>query len=136
MPNGQIATEIDNLLYSTHRPEYLLRNWHLDLSDDERQAIIWHMGAYAHDAREKFATTYRPVAAASLLVKLIHEPDHMDLEDDQDYICFIPDEYWVKEKKYLSVTYPTYERNEMNYQKERNLGSAIHGLKTVAFGVQ
>ena len=76
MPNGQIATEIDNLLYSTHRPEYLLRNWHLDLSDDERQAIIWHMGAYAHDAREKFATTYRPVAAASLLVKLIHEADH------------------------------------------------------------
>ena len=52
------------------------------------------------------------------------------------FICFIPDEYWVKEKKYLSVTYPTYERNEMNYQKERNLGSAIHGLKTVAFGVQ
>lgn len=58
------------------KSEYLLRNWHLDLSDDERQAIIWHMGAYAHDAREKYATTYRPVAATSLLVKLIHEADH------------------------------------------------------------
>jgi hypothetical protein len=58
------------------KSEYLLRNWHLDLSDDERQAIIWHMGAYAHDAREKYGTTYRPVAAASLLVKLIHEADH------------------------------------------------------------
>ena len=58
------------------KSEYLLRNWHLDLSDDERQAIIWHMGAYAHDAREKYSTTYRPVAATSLLVKLIHEADH------------------------------------------------------------
>lgn len=58
------------------KSEYLLRNWNLDLSDDERQAIIWHMGAYAHDAREKYSTTYRPVAATSLLVKLIHEADH------------------------------------------------------------
>ena len=58
------------------KSDRLLRSWNLHLNDDERQAIIWHMGAYAHDAREKYGTTYRPVAAASLLVKLIHEADH------------------------------------------------------------
>ena len=58
------------------KSERLLRDWHLDLTVDERQAIIWHMGAYANDAREQFSTTYRLVASASLLVKLIHEADH------------------------------------------------------------
>lgn len=50
--------------------------------------------------------------------------------------CFIPDEYWVKEKASLQVSYPRYENNVMNYQRERNLGAAIHGLKSVAFGVE
>jgi len=58
------------------KSERLLRNWNLDLNNDERQAIIWHMGAYAYDAREIYATTYRPVASSSRLVKLIHEADH------------------------------------------------------------
>lgn len=58
------------------KSERLLRSWNLDLYDEERQAIIWHMGAFANDAREKFATTYRPVASSSMLVKLIHEADH------------------------------------------------------------
>ena len=51
-------------------------------------------------------------------------------------ICFVPDEYWVKEKAALQVSYPKYEFNVMNYQRERNIGGAIHGLKTVAFGVR
>ena len=50
-------------------------------------------------------------------------------------ICFVPDEYWVKEKAAMQVSYPKYEMNAMNYQRERNIGAAIHGLKTVAFGV-
>ena len=50
-------------------------------------------------------------------------------------ICFVPDEYWVKEKAAMQVSYPKYEMNAMNYQRERNIGGAIHGLKTVAFGV-
>ena len=58
------------------KSERLLRNWNLDLNNDERQAIIWHMGAYAHDARAKYSTTYRPVASSSRLVKPIHEADH------------------------------------------------------------
>jgi hypothetical protein len=36
----------------------------------------------------------------------------------------------------LQVSYPKYEMNAMNYQRERNIGGAIHGLKTVAFGAE
>lgn len=50
-------------------------------------------------------------------------------------VCFIPEEYWVKEKAALQVSYPRYENNVMNYQRERNIGAAVHGLKSVAFGV-
>ena len=50
-------------------------------------------------------------------------------------VCFIPEEYWVKEKAALQVSYPRYENNAMNYQRERNIGGAVHGLKSVAFGV-
>jgi hypothetical protein len=51
-------------------------------------------------------------------------------------VCLIPSEYWVKEKASLQVSYPKYEYNVMNYQRERNIGGAIHGLKSVAFGVE
>lgn len=51
-------------------------------------------------------------------------------------VCFVPSEYWWKEKKALQVVYPKYENNVTNYQRERNAGGAIHGLKTVAFGVE
>ena len=51
-------------------------------------------------------------------------------------VCFIPSEYWVKEKNALAVSYPKYEFNVMNYQRERNIGGAVHGLKSVAFGVK
>lgn len=51
-------------------------------------------------------------------------------------VCFIPSEYWFKEKASLQVSYPRYENNVMNYQRERNCGGAVHGLKSVAFGVE
>lgn len=51
-------------------------------------------------------------------------------------VCFIPSEYWVKEKNAMKVSYPRYENNVMNYQRERNIGGAVHGLKSVAFGVE
>lgn len=51
-------------------------------------------------------------------------------------VCFIPSEYWFKEKASMQVSYPRYENNVMNYQRERNCGGAVHGLKSVAFGVE
>lgn len=50
-------------------------------------------------------------------------------------VCFIPSEYWVREKNAMQVSYPKYEFNVMNYQRERNIGGAVHGLKSVAFAV-
>lgn len=50
--------------------------------------------------------------------------------------CFIPDGYWFVEKNALSVTYPTYEYNVINYQKERNCGAGVHDLKSVAFAAE
>ena len=48
-------------------------------------------------------------------------------------IVFLPDGYWVKEKNTIAVTYPNWEYNSMNYQKERNIGTGVHDLKSVAF---
>ena len=47
-------------------------------------------------------------------------------------IVMIPEEYWYVEKNSLSVSYPKYEMNQINYQKERNCGGAIHGLYSTA----
>ena len=47
-------------------------------------------------------------------------------------IVMIPEEYWYVEKNSLAVSYPKYEMNQINYQKERNCGGAIHGLYSTA----
>lgn len=47
-------------------------------------------------------------------------------------ICMLPDGYWYNEKNAISVAYPKYEENVMNYQKERNIGGAIHDLYSTA----
>lgn len=51
-----------------------LKRWHLELTDEESKAIIWHMGAHAKDAMEEYSTTYDDVAS-SKLVELIHNAD-------------------------------------------------------------
>ena len=50
--------------------------------------------------------------------------------------CFLPDGYWFVEKNSLAVTYPTYEFNVINYQKERNCGAGVHDLLSVAFAAE
>lgn len=52
-----------------------LRRWHLELTDEERKAIIWHMGDHADDAMAEYHTTYNDVASASELVRIVHEAD-------------------------------------------------------------
>lgn len=53
----------------------LLRRWHLKMSDEECQAIIWHMGLHAKDAMAQYSTSYDAVATGSELVRIIHEAD-------------------------------------------------------------
>ena len=52
-----------------------LRRWHLELTDEERKAIIWHMGEHAQDAMAQYSTSYDAVATGSKLVRIIHEAD-------------------------------------------------------------
>ena len=52
-----------------------LRRWHLELTDEERRAVIWHMGAHAKDAMVEYSTTYDVIASGSELVRIIHEAD-------------------------------------------------------------
>lgn len=47
-------------------------------------------------------------------------------------VCMLPDGYWYNEKNAISVSYPEYKRNEINFQKERNIGGAIHDLYSTA----
>lgn len=48
------------------------------------------------------------------------------------FVGFLPDGYWVKEKKALDVAYPTYEKNVHNMQYEINAGGKIHDLLSSA----
>ena len=80
-------------------------------------------------------TTYldKAVIAGQIGVDEIYATDLIDATRDGVHgIVLIPEAYWVKERKTIAVTYPTYERNEVNYQKERNSGGAIHDLKSTA----
>lgn len=47
-------------------------------------------------------------------------------------LVMLPDGYWYNEKNAIAVAYPQYEKNAMNYQKERNIGGAIHDLLSTA----
>ena len=58
--------------------------------------------------------------------------DLLDPEEGIYGIVMLPDGYWYNEKNAISVAYPRYEENVMNYQKERNIGGAIHDLFSTA----
>lgn len=69
---------------------------------------------------------------AKLGVDNIFVADVLDAAEDIHAICLIPDGYWYVEDDYLAVSYPTYEKNTMNYQKERNIGGGIHDALSTA----
>ena len=58
--------------------------------------------------------------------------DLLDPEEGIYGIVMLPDGYWYNEKNAISVAYPKYAENVMNYQKERNIGGAIHDLFSTA----
>ena len=73
--------------------------------------------------------------AKMLGVSQVIECDLMDADGTEKgvyAICFLPDGYWYNEKNAIQVAYPKYETNTMNYQKERNIGGAIHDLYSTA----
>jgi hypothetical protein len=96
------------------------------------QALLTKLSAY------KYATGgdvhYRSVEemAGQFGVTSIYVTDVLKNLTGTHAICMIPDGYWYKEKKTISVSWPTYENNELNYMKERNVGGKIHDLLSTA----
>ena len=75
----------------------------------------------------------KDVVAKAIGVDEIYTTDIIDAVNGTIWgLIFIPEGYWVKEKNVISVVYPTYEKNVLNYQKERNIGGAIHDLYSSA----
>ena len=75
----------------------------------------------------------KDVVAKAIGVDEIYTTDIIDAVNGSIWgLVFIPAGYWVKEKNVISVVYPTYEKNVLNYQKERNIGGAIHDLYSSA----
>lgn len=66
----------------------------------------------------------RDYIAASLGVDEIHTYTWMS----NKVMAFVPNEYWVHEEGAFETAYPVYLKNKVNYQKERNIGGAVHGL--------
>ncbi len=56
-----------------------------------------------------------------------------DLMLGKGVIVMLPDEYWVLDKNTIEVAYPTWERNMLNWQYEKNIGGKIHGLLSTAY---
>lgn len=58
--------------------------------------------------------------------------DLINPEDGIFGIVMLGDGYWYNEKNAIAVSYPKWEKNVINYQKERNIGGAIHDLFSTA----
>ena len=92
------------------------------------QTLLTTLSAYKYASGGD--THYRTVEemAGQFGVSSIYVTDVLKNVEGLHAICVIPDGYWYREKKMLSVSWPTYEENRVNYQKERNAGGAIHDL--------
>ena len=92
------------------------------------QASLTALSAYTYAAGGD--VHYRSVEemAGQFGVGSIYVTDVLKNLEGVHAICIIPDGYWYKEKKTISVSWPTYENNELNYMKERNVGGKIHDL--------
>ena len=93
------------------------------------QAQLTKLAAFVYASGGDTVYRSKEDVAAMLGVDRIYVTDKAT-----NLVCFIPEEYWVKEKNAMQVSYPKYELNVMNYQRERNIGGAVHGLLSVAFG--
>lgn len=96
------------------------------------QTLLTTLSAYKYAAGGD--THYRTIEemAGQFGVSSIYVTDVLSNLAGVHAICIIPDGYWYKEKKTISVSWPNYENNKLNYMKERNVGGAIHDLLSTA----
>ncbi|MEE1007185.1 MAG: hypothetical protein U0L66_08355 [Acutalibacteraceae bacterium] len=81
------------------------------------------------------STDYRSIddLKTKLGVDYIYKYDLHTLGSAQLHaVAIIPDEYWVKTRREKEVSWPQYDRNEVNWMYERNTGGGVHGIGSTA----
>lgn len=96
------------------------------------QALLTDLSAYTYAAGGDVHYRTTEEMAGQFGVSEIYITDVLSNLEGLHCICMIPDGYWYKEKKTISVSWPTYEDNRINYMKERNVGGKIHDLLSTA----
>lgn len=98
-----------------------------------RRSVLTEVSSFIYGQGGTTDYRSRQEIADKMGVDEIIESDLLDdASGDILGIFLIPDGYWYKEKNALSVAFPKYEENTMNYMKERNVGGAIHDLYSTA----
>lgn len=98
-----------------------------------RRSVLTEVSSFTYGQGGTTDYRSRQEIADKMGVDEIIESDLLDeASGDILGIFLIPDGYWYKEKNALSVAFPKYEENTMNYMKERNVGGAIHDLYSTA----
>ena len=91
--------------------------------------VLSELARFVYGTRGTETFLDKDAVAKAIGVDEIYTTDIIDAVNGTIWgLVFIPAGYWVKEKNTISVVYPTYEKNVLNYQKERNIGGAIHDL--------
>jgi hypothetical protein len=96
------------------------------------QSLLTTLSAYTYAAGGDVHYRTAEEMAGQFGVASIYVTDVLSNLTGVHAICMIPDGYWYIEKKYISVSYQDWSKNRLNYQKERNIGGAIHDLLSTA----
>lgn len=96
------------------------------------QALLTELSAYTYATGGDIHYRTKEEMAGQFGVSDIYVTDVLKNIPGLHAICMIPDGYWYKEKKSISVSWPKYEENRINWMKERNIGGKIHDLLSTA----
>lgn len=90
------------------------------------------VSAYVYGADSSTFYHTKADVAAMVGVDDIVTVDILDPNDGLYAVAMLPEGYWYNEKNGFGVTYDEWSKNAHNYQKERNIGGAIHDMFSTA----
>lgn len=95
-------------------------------------ALLTSISAFVYAAGGSTDFISTDALKEKLGVSEIYVTDMIDSSTGLHAIAMLPEGYWYTQDEYISVSYPTWEQNVENYQKERNIGGAIHDMLSTA----
>lgn len=95
-------------------------------------ALLTSISAFVYAAGGSTDFISMDALKEKLGVSEIYVTDMIDSSTGLHAIAMLPEGYWYTQDEYISVSYPTWEKNVENYQKERNIGGAIHDMLSTA----